>query len=172
MSIQFKPFQYTLGLALLTTGLLATGGNKPEAAIANPSAPISQISQTPTMTPDTMTPGTMTPSPMPAMSPTDSTPGTLPPTNTVPGTGKPTKPRTKPATLSPDAQSLGVKPENPTTCPSTALVKGKVSKRGKIYHLPKTTGYDQVKPTICFADAPAAEKAGFRAPKNQSTTDK
>lgn len=68
------------------------------------------------------------------------------------------------ATISPEAKKLGVLPVG-ATCPSQALIKGNVSKRGNIYHLPSTVNYNQVKPEICFANAATAEKAGFRAPK-------
>ncbi|MEH2383437.1 MAG: hypothetical protein V7K27_31880, partial [Nostoc sp.] len=64
------------------------------------------------------------------------------------------------------AQNLGVKPQNETTCPSDAPLKGKITKkRGNIYHLPKTLDYEKVKPDICFKDPATAQKAGFRAPK-------
>ena len=58
----------------------------------------------------------------------------------------------------------GIAPQG-STCPSNASIKGKDSKHGKIYHLPQTNNYEQVKPTVCFTDVAAAEKAGYRAPK-------
>ncbi len=65
-----------------------------------------------------------------------------------------------------NAAKLGVKPTNATTCPATAPVKGKVTKkRGNIYHVAKGPDYANVKPEICFKDTATAEKAGFRAPK-------
>jgi hypothetical protein len=59
-----------------------------------------------------------------------------------------------------------VKPQNETTCPSDAQVKGKITnKRGNIYHVPKTLDYEKVKLDICFKDPATAQLAGFRAPK-------
>jgi hypothetical protein len=57
-----------------------------------------------------------------------------------------------------------------TTCPSNAPVKGKSSDRGKIYHVPKSNNYEKIKPTACFADVAAAEKAGYRAPKESTNS--
>ncbi|MBW4628524.1 MAG: hypothetical protein KME49_24160 [Brasilonema octagenarum HA4186-MV1] len=69
-------------------------------------------------------------------------------------------------TLSAEAKKLGVKPEGETTCPSSAPVKGLVTKkRGNIYRAPNTPDYAKVKPEICFADVATAGKAGFSAPK-------
>ncbi|BAY64948.1 hypothetical protein NIES22_50490 [Calothrix brevissima NIES-22] len=68
--------------------------------------------------------------------------------------------------ISADAQKLGVKPQNETTCPSNAPIKGKATaKRGNIYHTAKFPDYAKVKPDICFKDTATAEKAGFTAPK-------
>jgi hypothetical protein len=65
-----------------------------------------------------------------------------------------------------EAQKLGVKPQDATTCPSNALIKGNITKkRGNIYHIAKSPDYAGVKPDICFKDTATAEKAGFRAPK-------
>ncbi|UBF25264.1 hypothetical protein K9N68_27190 [Kovacikia minuta CCNUW1] len=70
--------------------------------------------------------------------------------------------------LSAEAQKLGVKPENATTCPGDAPVKGNVTKkRGELYFTTKFPDYKSVKPEICFKDVETAEKAGFRAPKAQ-----
>ena len=70
------------------------------------------------------------------------------------------------ASIPPEAAKLGVKPENATTCPNNALVKGKVTKkRGNIYRIANSLDYDKVKPDICFKDTVTAEKAGFKAPK-------
>jgi hypothetical protein len=72
------------------------------------------------------------------------------------------------ATIPAAAAKLGVPPSGETTCPSSAPVKGKVTKkRGNIYHLAKTPDYDKTKPDICFLDKATAEKAGFRAPKSK-----
>lgn len=61
----------------------------------------------------------------------------------------------------------GVKPQG-NSCPANALVKGNISRRrGKIYHLPSSANYNQVKPETCFPNAAAAQKAGYRAPRQQ-----
>ena len=70
-------------------------------------------------------------------------------------------PRSSTATSGP-----GVKPQG-TNCPANAPVKGNISRRGKIYHLPSTRNYNQVKPEACFPSATAAQQAGYRAPKQQ-----
>lgn len=68
-------------------------------------------------------------------------------------------------TLPPEIQKLGVKPTG-TDCPSSAPIKGNLSKGAKkIYHEAKSKGYKSVKPEICFADVATAKKAGFEAPK-------
>ena len=60
---------------------------------------------------------------------------------------------------------LGVLPQG-TTCAVADPVKGKITKkRGRIYHVPKSPNYDQVKADICFPDTATAEKAGYRAPQ-------
>ncbi len=64
------------------------------------------------------------------------------------------------------AAQVGTTPEG-TNCPSNAPIKGKASEKAKIYHVPKSNNYEKVKPTACFADVAAAEKAGYRAPKKQ-----
>lgn len=48
------------------------------------------------------------------------------------------------------------------SCPESAPVK--VSK-SKIYHVPEGRNYAKTKAKYCFANAAAAEQAGFRAPK-------
>ncbi len=101
------------------------------------------------------------PSPTASASPT--------PTATTGATKTTTSPTTsaKP-TLSAEAQKLGVKPKDETTCPENAPVKGNVTKkRGEIYFTTKYPDYKTVKPEICFKDVATAEKAGFRAPKAQ-----
>lgn len=63
------------------------------------------------------------------------------------------------------AQKLGVKPQSDTACPSSAPIKGEVTKkRGNIYRVAKAPDYAKVKPVICFKDTATAEKAGFKAP--------
>lgn len=71
----------------------------------------------------------------------------------------------KAATLSPEAQKLGVKPTG-TDCPTNAPIKGNINKKqNKIFHEPKAENYKAVKPEICFADAATAQKAGFKSAK-------
>jgi len=60
----------------------------------------------------------------------------------------------------------GVKPQG-TNCAANAPIKGNISRRGKIYHLPSSRNYNQVKPEVCFPNATAAQQAGYRAPKQQ-----
>ena len=66
-----------------------------------------------------------------------------------------------------EVSKLGVAPQG-EACPSTAPVKGKEGKRGKIYHLPNSPNYSQTKATVCFTDAATAEKAGYHAPKSSN----
>jgi hypothetical protein len=61
-----------------------------------------------------------------------------------------------------------VQPQDKTTCPSNAPVKGKATRKaGEVYHLPTASNYAKVKPNICFADQATAEKAGFHPPKKK-----
>ncbi|WP_298921549.1 hypothetical protein [uncultured Nostoc sp.] len=87
------------------------------------------------------------------------------PGNTTSSSKKPASAGNKTAVLA-AVQNFGVKPQNQTTCPSDAQVKGKITnKRGNIYHVPKTLDYEKVKPDICFKDANTEQLAGFRAPE-------
>ncbi|MHC5935284.1 sunset domain-containing protein [Nostoc sp.] len=105
-----------------------------------------------------------TPTAVAPASPASTTAASPVPGNTTSSSKKPAS-ANKAAVLA-AAQNLGVKPQNETTCPSDALVKGKITnKRGNIYHLPKTLDYEKVKPDICFKDPATAQQAGFRAPK-------
>ena len=63
--------------------------------------------------------------------------------------------------------AMGMKPQA-GECPKSEPIKGKISKRGKIYHVPNSQGYAEVKPTTCFASVTDAAKAGFRAPKHEA----
>ncbi|MGB8703246.1 MAG: hypothetical protein WCD18_27835 [Thermosynechococcaceae cyanobacterium] len=64
------------------------------------------------------------------------------------------------------ANGLGVAPKVVKECPANAPVKGKEYKNGKkVYHVPDSPSYAEVKPTTCFADVAAAQKAGYKAPK-------
>ncbi|MBN3870305.1 hypothetical protein [Nostoc sp. JL33] len=143
MNNQLKPRKLSMVVTLFTVLVLSSCGKKPEEST-------STTSQTPTAV-------------APA-SPVPSTAASPVPGNTTSSSKKPAS-ANKTAVLA-AAQNLGVKPQNQTTCPSDAQVKGKITnKRGNIYHLPKTLDYEKVKPDICFKDPATAQKAGFRAPK-------
>lgn len=65
-------------------------------------------------------------------------------------------------TPTPTMVTLGVPPDG-KSCPAGYQVKGNISSRSdKIYYLPGSTGYGQVVPERCFANAAQAEQAGFR----------
>jgi hypothetical protein len=53
-------------------------------------------------------------------------------------------------------------------CSINRPIKGRSSKQAKIYHLPKSPGYSEVKPDECFTTIDEAVKAGYRAPKSSS----
>ena len=143
MNNQLKPRQLSIVVMLFTVLMLGSCGKKPEEST-------STTSQTPTAV-------------APA-SPASSTAASPVPGNTTSSSKKPAS-ANKAAVLA-AAQNLGVKPQNETTCPSDAQVKGKITnKRGNIYHVPKTLDYEKVKPDICFKDPATAQLAGFRAPK-------
>jgi len=146
-------------LALASCGKKAdepTASNSPsEPTAAQSSAPVA--SNTPSKEPTT----TATTTPSKASSTTATTTSSKQSTTT----NSSKKSSSPSSTLSAEAEKLGVKPTG-TDCPSNAPVKGNLNKKGnKIYHEAKEAGYKQVKPEICFADVPTAQKAGFRAPK-------
>jgi len=66
--------------------------------------------------------------------------------------------------VSTTASEAGVKPQG-TSCPADAPIKGKIRGSKKIYHLPKSRGYANIKPEECFPTEAAAKAAGFRAPR-------
>ncbi|MEH1855456.1 MAG: hypothetical protein V7L11_28185 [Nostoc sp.] len=136
MNNQLKPRKLSMVVTLFTVLMLSSCGQKPE-----------ESTSTTPQTPTAIAPPSPTSSPIPS--------------------GNTTSSSKKPASANKAAaQNLGVKPQNETTCPSDALVKGKITnKRGNIYHLPKTLDYEKVKPDICFKDPATAQLAGFRAPK-------
>lgn len=144
MNNQFKPRQLSMVVTLFTVLILSSCAKKPEESTSTtPQAPTAVA---------------------PA-SPASSTAASPIPGNTTSSSKKPASAGNKTAVLA-AAQNLGVKPQNQTTCPSDAQVKGKITnKRGNIYHVPKTLDYEKVKPDICFKDANTAQLAGFRAPK-------
>ena len=144
MNNQLKPRQLSMVVTLFTVLMLSSCGKKPEESTSTtPSSPTAVA---------------------PA-NPASSTAASPIPGNTTSSSKKPASAGNKTAVLA-AAQNLGVKPQNQTTCPSDAQVKGKITnKRGNIYHIPKTLDYEKVKPDICFKDANTAQQAGFRAPK-------
>ncbi len=162
MSNKFQLRPALAGVALLAAFTLAScgGGNKPAdtastdtttttTTATNPAAISSAAPSAPAVPP----------------SPEATSAKVTPPSTTTTTTSKTTTPTTA-ATLSPEAQQLGVKPQNATTCPTAAPIKGKLSKkRGLIYHVPKSPDFNATKPDLCFSDIATAEKAGFRAPK-------
>ncbi|MEH2028285.1 MAG: hypothetical protein V7K67_01135 [Nostoc sp.] len=144
MNNQLKPRQLSIVVTLFTVLMLSSCGKKPE--------------ESTTTTPQT-------PTAVAPANPASSTAASPIPGNTTSSSKKPASAENKTAVLA-AAQNLGVKPQNQTTCPSDAQVKGKITnKRGNIYHLPKTLDYEKVKPDICFKDSATAQQAGFRAPK-------
>ena len=151
MNNQLKPRKLSMVVTLFTVLMLSSCSPKPEEST-------STTSQTPTAV------APASPASTTAASPVPSTAASPVPGNTTSSSKKPAS-ANKTAVLA-AAQNLGVKPQNETTCPSDALVKGKITKkRGNIYHLPKTLDYEKVKPDICFKDPATAQLAGFRAPK-------
>ncbi|MHC5825254.1 MAG: sunset domain-containing protein [Nostoc sp.] len=151
MNNQLKPRKLSMVVTLFTVLMLSSCGKKPE-----------ESTSTTPQTPTAVAPAS--PASTTAASPVPSTAASPVPGNTTSSSKKPAS-ANKTAVLA-AAQNLGVKPQNETTCPSDALVKGKITnKRGNIYHLPKTLDYEKVKPDICFQDPATAQKAGFRAPK-------
>ncbi len=138
MNHKSKLHSLLLLFVLFAPLVLLSCGKKPEETATAPSTP---------------------PAPVTAMSP-----AAKPTSSPASGTAKAST--AEEGTLSAAAQKLGTKPANATTCPNNAPIKGKVTKkRGDIYHAPKTSDYDKVKPDICFSDTATAQKAGFRAPK-------
>ncbi|MEH1899471.1 MAG: hypothetical protein V7K94_30070 [Nostoc sp.] len=144
MKNQLKPRQLSMIVTLFTVLMLSSCGKKPE-----------ESTSTTPQTPTAVAPA----------NPAFSTAASPIPGNTTSSSKKPASAGNKTAVLA-AAQNLGVKPQNQTTCPSDAPLKGKITnKRGNIYHVPKTLDYEKVKPDICFKDANTAQLAGFRAPK-------
>ncbi|MDF5739371.1 MULTISPECIES: sunset domain-containing protein [unclassified Nostoc] len=152
MNNQLKRTSLSMVLTLFTVLILSSCAKKPEESTSTtPQAPTAVAPASPASST--------------AANPASSTAASPIPGNTTSSSKKPASAGNKTAVLA-AAQSLGVKPQNETTCPSNALVKGKITnKRGNIYHLPKTLDYEKVKPDICFKDPATAQQAGFRAPK-------
>jgi hypothetical protein len=146
MNYFLKARQIVALAALSATLMLVSCAKKEDQAAAPPSSPAPA-------------------SPAPAATAAPASPGVSPaPTASASSMGM----NHDKATLSAEAQKLGVKPENATTCPPNASVKGNVTKkRGELYFTTKFPDYKTVKPEICFKDTATAEKAGFRAPKAQ-----
>ncbi|MEH1926485.1 MAG: hypothetical protein V7K14_03900 [Nostoc sp.] len=152
MNNQLKRMSLSMVVTLFTLLMLSSCGKKPEESTSTtPQAPTAVAPASPASST--------------AASPVPTTAASPVPGNTTSSSKKPASAGNKTAVLA-AAQNLGVKPQNQTTCPSDALVKGKITKkRGNIYHLPKTLDYEKVKPDICFKDTNTAQLAGFRAPK-------
>ncbi|MEH2060582.1 MAG: hypothetical protein V7K97_31535 [Nostoc sp.] len=160
MNNQLKARNLSMVVTLITVLMLGSCSPKPEEST-------STTSQTPTaVAPASPASSTAaSPASSTAASPVPSTAASPVPGNTTSSSKKPALAGNKTAVLA-AAQNLGVKPQSETTCPSDALVKGKITKkRGNIYHVPKTLDYETVKPDICFKDTNTAQLAGFRAPK-------
>ncbi|MEH2065261.1 MAG: hypothetical protein V7K50_23880 [Nostoc sp.] len=152
MNNQLKPRHLSIVVTLFTVLMLGSCGKKPE-----------ESTSTTPQTPTAVAPAS--PASNTAASPVPTTAASLIPGNTTSSSKKPALAGNKTPVLA-AAQNLGVKPQSETTCPSDALVKGKITKkRGNIYHVPKTLDYEKVKPDICFKDTNTAQLAGFRAPK-------
>ena len=155
MNNQLKSRQLSIVLMLFTVLMLGSCGNKPEESASSSPTP-----QTPTAI-SPVSPGPTTEANPGSIKQASPTPGNT----TIPGSKKSISGVNKTAVLA-AAQKLGVKPQSETSCPSDALVKGKITnKRGNIYHIPKSPDYEKVKPDICFKDPATAQQAGFRAPK-------
>lgn len=60
-------------------------------------------------------------------------------------------------------RSGGLSPDSGGNC--NGAIKGNISGRGKIYHLPSDSSYKLTKAEACFKTVKDAESAGFRAPK-------
>lgn len=157
--------RWITGLALFTILALASCGKKADEPTASNShseptaAQSSTSAATITRSEEPSTTATATPLKEPS---TKSTTKSSKESTTTKSSKKSNLPS---STLSAEAEKLGIKPTG-TDCPSSVPVKGNLNKKGnKIYHEAKESGYQQVKPEICFADVATAQKAGFRAPK-------
>ena len=145
--MKFQTFysQWSIILVLPAVLILASCGKAPQAEspVSSPTSVSAASTPKASITSSPIAPTTITSKPVAMASPTP----------------------TSGAIASSTAKTEGeIVPEG-TACPSNAPIKGKDSKHGKIYHLPQTNNYEQVKPTVCFTDVAAAEKAGYRAPK-------
>lgn len=72
----------------------------------------------------------------------------------------------EPATLQGRFGPGAAPPDEGGVCPPDHPVKGNTN--SMIYHLPGQSTYGATQAEVCFADAAAAEAAGFRAPKRKS----
>ena len=96
---------------------------------------------------------------VPLSAPTPAQPMSMPAAATPAPMAPKAAPTTAPAAVTATTHIAG----NPDgSCPESAPVK--VSK-SKIYHVPEGRNYAKTKAKYCFANAAAAEQAGFRAPK-------
>ena len=72
-----------------------------------------------------------------------------------------TAPMPKPVSPPPAATAAPTAGE----CPASAPIKGNISSRGRIYHLPGDRYYTRTKAEACFSSESGAQAAGFRASK-------
>ena len=72
----------------------------------------------------------------------------------------------EPATLQSRFGPHAAPPDDGGDCPPDNPVKGNTN--SMIYHVPGQSTYAATQAEVCFADAGAAEAAGFRAPKRKS----
>lgn len=133
---------------LLTTALVISLGSFSAAQAAGEATPPPPVMTTPAL---------------PAVKPAvPMTTPTLPAAKPAVPMTTPALPVAKPAATSTSALGAGVAANPDGSCPETAPVK--ISK-SKIYHVPEGKNYAKTKAQKCFADAEAAEQAGYRAPK-------
>lgn len=133
---------------LLTTALVISLGSFSAAQAAGEATPPPPVMTTPAL---------------PAVKPAvPMTTPTLPAAKPAVPMTTPALPVAKPAATSTSALGAGVAANPDGSCPETAPVK--ISK-SKIYHVPEGRNYAKTKAQKCFADAEAAEQAGYRAPK-------
>lgn len=146
---------------LLTTALVISLGSFSAAQAAGEATP-PPVMTTPAL-PAVKPAVPMTTPTLPAAQPAvPMTTPTLPAAKPAVPMTTPALPVAKPAATSTSALGAGVAANPDGSCPETAPVK--ISK-SKIYHVPEGRNYAKTKAQKCFADAEAAEQAGYRAPK-------
>lgn len=147
---------------LLTTALVISLGSFSAAQAAGEATPPPPVMTTPALPAVKPAVPVTTPT-LPAAQPAvPMTTPTLPAAKPAVPMTTPALPVAKPAATSTSALGAGVAANPDGSCPETAPVK--ISK-SKIYHVPEGKNYAKTKAQKCFADAEAAEQAGYRAPK-------